>query len=103
MFDDQVVAAVSVHGADGWRSGDKPGDDGVKESDRDFSDIVFEPFVKDGAEEVSPLSGFECVGKGFPMSICFDTFDVLVVIYAQFPKIVVHGDGGALVCGGDEG
>ena len=57
VFDDQIVAAVAAHRADGWAACHEARDDGIEKTDRNRCDIIRIPCIEQLAEEVAPLTG----------------------------------------------
>ena len=79
VFDDQIVAAVTAHRADGWASCHETRDDGIEETDGNRRDIVWIPCVEQLAEEVAPLAGLQGEGQRVVVIVAFNAFDILMV------------------------
>ena len=89
VFDDQIVAAVAAHGANGGTACGETRDDGIEKADGNGCDIVGIPCVEQLAEEVAPLARLQGEGQGVVVVIAFDTFDVLMVFEAVIFQIVI--------------
>ena len=79
VFDDEIVAAVAAHGADGGTACGETRDDGIEKADGNVRNIVRIPCVEQLAEEVAPLAGLQGIGKGAVGVVVFDAFDILMV------------------------
>ena len=79
VFDDQIVAAVAAHRADGGAACHKTRDDGIEKTDGNRRDIIWIPCVEQLAEEVTPLAGLQGEGQGAVVVVAFDAFDILMV------------------------
>lgn len=79
VFDDQIVAAVAAHRADGWAACDKTRNDGIEKADGNRRDIVWVPCIEQLAEEVAPLAGLQRKGQGAVVIVAFNAFDILMV------------------------
>ena len=82
VFDDQIVAAVAAHGADGGAACGETRDDGIEKADGNSRDVVGIPCVEQLAEKVAPLAGLQGEGQGAVGVVAFDAFDILMVFKA---------------------
>ncbi len=102
VFDDQIVAAVAAHRADGGAACGETRDDGIKKANGNGCDIVWIPCVEQLAEEVAPLAGLQGEGQGAVGVIIFDTFDILMVFETIIFQIVIDLGGISAVCFGNK-
>ena len=56
VFDDEIVAAVASHGADGGTARGETRDDGIEKANGNGRDIIRIPCVEQLADEVAPLA-----------------------------------------------
>ena len=89
MFDDQVLPAVFAHLADIGSVVQHHGKDGVEEADGNFVGVVLEPFVKDGAEKITPLLATYGEWLEVAVGVELDAFDVLVKMNSVIAEVVV--------------
>ena len=89
VFDDQIVAAVAAHRADGWAACHETRDDGIEETDGNRRDIVRIPCVEQLAEEVAPLAGLQREGQGAVVIVAFNAFDILMVFESIVFQILI--------------
>ena len=82
VFDDQIVAAVAAHGADGGAACGETRDDGIEKADGNSRDVFGIPCVEQLAEEVAPLAWLQGEGQGAVGVVAFDAFDILMVFKA---------------------
>ena len=82
VLDDQIVAAVATHRADGWVACHKTRDDGIEKTDGNRRDIIRIPCIEQLAEEIAPLAGLQGEGQGAVGVVAFDAFDILMVFKA---------------------
>ena len=82
VFDDQIVAAIAAHRADGGAACHKTRNDGIEKTDGNRRDIVWIPCVEQLAEEVAPLAGLQGKGQGAVVVVAFDAFDILMIFKA---------------------
>ena len=90
MLNDEILAAFAGSGAGVGLAGEQLVQNRVKQPHRHPLLILRIPFVKNLAEEVTPLFGGDCIGHKFAALIVFNAFDVLVEDDAEFvPQIAV--------------
>ena len=102
VLDNQVVAAIGSHRADGGAACDKTRDNGVEKADGDGGDIIRIPYIEQLAEEVAPLAGLQGEWQGVVGIVAFNAFDVLMISKAVAFQIIVDLGSIAAVRFGDK-